>query len=70
MLFLLFFCAGIIALKLKGKGNGDAEFVTRFSVHRICDHKFSQEQIRWIEDAGFGSLLAISEFSIPVKLVA
>ena len=63
------FYAGINAPKTKVKVNGDP-FKTRFSVHRIRDHKFSQDQIGWIEDAGFGALLAMSEFSIPVKLVA
>ena len=69
MLFLCVFYAGINAPKTKGKGNGDP-FTTRVSVHRIHDHEFSQDQIGWIEEAGLGALLAISEFSVPVKLVA
>ena len=69
ILFLCLFYAGINAPKIKGKGNGDP-FTTRFSVQRIRDHEFSQDQIGWIEEAGFDALLAMSEFSIPVKLVA
>ena len=69
MLFLCLFYAGINAPKTKGKANGDP-FTTRFSVHMIRDHEFSQDQIGWIEEAVFGALLAMSEFSIPVKLVA
>jgi len=69
MLFPCLFYAGINAPKTKGKGNGDP-FISGFLVHRILDHEFSQDQIGWIEEASFGALLAMSEFSIPVKLVA
>ena len=71
MMFLCLFYVGINAAKTKGKGKGNGDpFTTRFLVHRICDHEFSQDQIGWIEEASFGALLAMSEFSIPVKLVA
>ena len=69
MLFLYLFYVGINAPKTKGKGNGDP-FISRFSVHRIRDHEFSQDQIGWIEEASFGALLIMSECSILVKLVA
>ena len=69
MMFLCLFYAGINDPKTKGKGNGDP-FITRFSIHRIHDHEFSQDQIGWIEEVSFGALLVMSEFSIPVKLVA
>ena len=69
MMFLCLFYVGINAPKTKGKGNGDP-ITTRFSVHRIRDHEFSQDQIGWIGEASFGALLAMSEFSILVKLVA
>ena len=69
MLFLCLFYAEINAPKTKGKGNSDP-FTIRLLVHRIRDHEFSQDRIGWIEEVGFGALLVMSEFSIPVKLIA
>jgi hypothetical protein len=39
-------------------------------LHRIRDCKFNQEQIGWINEAGLGALLGMSDFSVPVNLVA
>jgi hypothetical protein len=36
----------------------------------IRDCKFNQEQIGWINEAGLGALLGMSDFSVPVNLVA
>jgi len=59
---------------LKGLGNRNAEvehFKTQFSVHRIRElvPTFVDAQKQWINEAGFGLLLAMTEFSVPVKLV-
>jgi len=59
---------------LKGLGNKNAEvehFKTQFSVHRIRElvPTFVDAQKQWINEAGFGLLLAMTEFSVPVKLV-
>jgi hypothetical protein len=57
-----------------GNEKGAAEhFLTRFSVHRIrklVPHLVKDEDRKgWIALSGHGSLLSMSEFSIPVKLV-
>lgn len=52
--------------------NVDVEhFKTRFSVYRIREllPTFVDVQQEWVHQAGFGSLLSMSEFSVPVKLV-
>jgi len=67
--FFSLFHTAINVPKTKCKSNGDA-FKTRFSLHRIRDCKFSQDQIGWINEASLGALLGMSDFSIPLKLVA
>jgi len=69
LFFSLFFYTVINVSKTKCKSNGDA-FKTRCSLHRIRDCKFSQGQIGWINEAGLGALLGMSDFSVPVNLVA
>ena len=58
----------------EGLGNKNAEvehFKTRFSVHRIRElvPTFVDAQKQWINEAGFGPLLAMTVFFVPVKLV-
>ena len=57
--------------KAKEKSNVEP-FKTRFSVHTICEllSTFSDDQKLWIQEADLGSLHTISEFQIPVNLVA
>uniref|UniRef100_K3ZNX9 Aminotransferase-like plant mobile domain-containing protein n=1 Tax=Setaria italica TaxID=4555 RepID=K3ZNX9_SETIT len=49
----------------------EEHFKTRFSVHRIRDllPNLEDHQKQWINEAGFGALLTLAEFSLPVKLV-
>lgn len=66
MLFFFLFYAEVIV------PNSNVEhFKTRFSVHRIRElvPLFNNDYKLWIKEAGLGALLAISEFSIPVKLI-
>uniref|UniRef100_K4AIW6 Uncharacterized protein n=1 Tax=Setaria italica TaxID=4555 RepID=K4AIW6_SETIT len=52
-------------------GKEEEHFKTRFSVHRIRDllPNLEDHQNQWINEAGFGALLTLAEFSLPVKLV-
>lgn len=70
MLFIfLFYVGGINAQKTKCNSSSEPSLHS-FSVHGIREVEFNDNQIGWINDAGFGSMLAMSDISLPVKLVA
>jgi hypothetical protein len=45
------------------------KFKHRFSVYRIRELQFTEDQVGWIKESGHGSLLSMSEFCVPLKLV-
>jgi hypothetical protein len=49
----------------------EEHFKCRFSTRKICSlvPQLSDQQKQWLIDAGFGALLSMHEFSVPIKLV-